>query len=62
MSNPEEPLATRRNSVTAAIEAFGTLPLEQRVTALAAALIEAGTLTEQDVRTAVFRVSGIPMA
>ena len=60
MSNPVASLATPRNPVTAAAEAFGALPLEQRVTALAAALIEAGMLNEQDLRTAVFRVSGTP--
>jgi hypothetical protein len=57
--NPREP---RRDPVTAAIEAIGTLLVEQRGIALAAVLIEAGAITEPQLRTAVFRVSGNPVA
>lgn len=58
--NKNDPYATTGNPVTAVRNAFGTLPADQQVVALAAALIEAGALTEEQLRTWVFRVSGTP--
>jgi hypothetical protein len=62
MSNLPELRAATRHPVTVAIDPFGTLPVEQRAIALAAVLIEAGAITELQLRTAVFRMSGDPLA
>lgn len=58
MSNKSDEFATHPNPVTSATNAFGTLPAELRVVALAAALIDADPAFEERLRTLVFRVSG----
>jgi hypothetical protein len=62
MSSSLDHREARQHPVTAATEAFAALPVEQRAIALAAVLIEAGVITELQLRTAVFGVSGNPIA
>jgi hypothetical protein len=49
------------NPVSQAKAALETVPLEQRIVAVAAALLEAGVISDQQLRTAVFWVSGVKM-
>lgn len=49
------------NPVTQARASLETVPTDQRIVAIAAALLEAGVISDQQLRTAVFRVSGKTM-
>jgi hypothetical protein len=56
--NAIDPNALKPNPVTQADNALGTLPLEHQPRAIVAALFAAGLITEQQMRVAVFQVSG----
>jgi len=55
--SPDDPYATRPDPIRSALIEFGTLTTDQKVVALAASLIEAKVITEEQLREVTLRLA-----